>query len=354
MAKLYRSILPTLQSESAKFMKKIIIIALLTVCFQWVFATVYEVSTSGNDATGNGSSTSPWRTLKFAVTKVPANKGHIIKLSAGTFVESGQFNVPSGVSIEGSGIGQTIIKAASSFYFNPTDPGFATNKFLMTLNSSSQTNGNQSLKNFTVDGDGKQLHGGIYTQNRTNLIIENVKVQYTNFCGVWLMGAKDSNIKGLQLKDCAWGSTGWCSGALQFANSTNLDISGFNIDEGRGYGVKNLGHTSKTPVSNVKIHDGRISVVPEGAWNEGKAPNISIEFWGSSFPGTEIYNCYIDNTISLVNEGEGVRASPIKIYNNTFDILGPRAMGKGYSIELSINDAEVYNKWFNGGYYAKK
>src|SRR5688572_12235197 len=154
-------------------MKRIIILALLTVSFQCAFATVYYVSTSGNDGSGNGSSASPWRTLKFAVTKVPASQGHVIKLSAGTFVEGGQFNVPLGVSIEGSGIDQTIIKAASSFYFNPGDPGFATDKFLMHLSSSSTSNGNQSLKNFSIDGDGKKLHGGIYVKYRNNVLIEN-------------------------------------------------------------------------------------------------------------------------------------------------------------------------------------
>src|SRR5688572_32387958 len=90
--------------KKSKIMKRIFILALLTVSFQFALATDYYVSTSGNDASGNGSSTSPWRTLKFAVTKVAANQGHIIRLSAGTFVENGQFNVQPGVSVEGAGI----------------------------------------------------------------------------------------------------------------------------------------------------------------------------------------------------------------------------------------------------------
>src|SRR5687767_2393430 len=198
-------------------MKRIIILALLTISFQCAFATVYYVSTSGNDA-GNGSAASPWRTLAFAVTKVGANQGHTIKLSAGTFVEKGQFNVPPGVSVEGAGIDQTIIKAASTFYFYPGDPGFATEKFLMALSSSSATNGNQSLKNFTIDGDSKKLHGGIYVKYRNNVLIESVKVQYTNFCGIWLWDVKYSAIKQVKLLNCTWASTGWAAGALQLAN----------------------------------------------------------------------------------------------------------------------------------------
>src|ERR1041385_1522782 len=110
----------------------------------------YYVSTYGND-TGTGSSTSPWRTLKYAVTKVPAGQGHTIKIAAGTYVESGLIEVPVGVNIEGAGKDQTILKAASSFYYHPTSPAYATDKFLISLNAGSMTTGKQVLKNFTID-----------------------------------------------------------------------------------------------------------------------------------------------------------------------------------------------------------
>lgn len=332
-------------------MKRIIILALLTVSFQCAFATVYYVSTSGNDGAGNGSSGSPWRTLKFAVTKVPANQGHVIKLSAGTFVESGQFNVPPGVSVEGSGVDQTIIKAASSFYFNPGDPGFAIDRFLMGLISTSQTSGNQSLKNFTVDGDGKRLHGGIYVKFRNNVTVENVKVQYTNFCGIWMWDTKNSSLKDVKLVNCSWGSTGWASGALQLANLDGMTIDNLNVDENTGYGIKALG-SGGNKISNMKVFDSRISVNPAGKWNNGSAPNIAFELWEVLLTNCEIYNTYMDNHLSLVNlptTPTGGRS--IRVHHNTFD-LKSRAGGHGYGIELTINDAEIDHNWFNGGSYA--
>ena len=42
----------------------------------------------------------------------------------------------------------------------------------MTLSSPGQTAGNQTLKNFTLDGDGKRLHGGIYVKFRSNVIFK--------------------------------------------------------------------------------------------------------------------------------------------------------------------------------------
>src|SRR5690606_24714428 len=91
------------------------VIVLLFGLINFSFASDYYVSTSGNDASGNGSTSRPWRTLRHALSKVPANQGHTIKLSAGTFVEKGPLKVPIKVSIEGQG-GSTIIKAASSFH----------------------------------------------------------------------------------------------------------------------------------------------------------------------------------------------------------------------------------------------
>ena len=330
-------------------MMRIFILAFLFLSFHFTFATDYYVSTSGNDS-GNGTVTSPWRTLRFAVTKVPANQGHTIRLSAGTFAESGQFNVPPGVNVEGAGVDQTFIKAASNFYFNPGDPGFALDKFLMTLSSSGATAGNQTLRNFTLDGDGKRLHGGIYVKFRSNVNIQSIKIQNTNFCGLWIWDVKSSALRDVRLVNCSWGSTGWASGALQLANLENVTIERLNVDENTGYGIKALG-SGGNRITNMKVFDSRISVNPAGKWNNGSAPNIAFELWEVYLVGCEIYNTYLDNHLSLVNvqtPATGIRS--IRVHHNTFDLLS-RAGGHGYGIELSINDAEIDNNWFNGGSY---
>lgn len=326
-------------------------VSILILCLafsQSSFGTIYYVSLSGNNA-NDGSSSRPWRTIQYAATKVPANQGHTIKIAAGTFVEN-QILVPQGVHVLGEGRDITIIKSNSSFYYYPASPGFNNDKFLIRFYSGSSVAGNQSIKNVTIDGDGKKLHGGIFIHNRNNVTVENVRIQYVNFSGLWFSSSNNSTAKNIILKDCAWGSSAWCSAALQFAHSTNLDISGFDIDEGRGYGIKNLGHDQNQPLTNVKLHHGKVSVHQTGLWNGGSAPNIAIEFWASGFSGTEIYNTYVDNHISIINPNNTQSGTPLKIYNNVFDILGPRTKGAGYCMELSSSSVEVRNNWFNGGY----
>src|SRR5207245_1912954 len=160
---------------------------------QFSYANIYYVSSSGDDALGDGSVARPWKTLRHAAANVAANQGHTIKVGAGTFIETGLVEVPLGVSIEGTGIDVTIFKAASSFYYHPaTDPGYSPDKFLISLSEFNQLDGNQTLRNFTIDGDLKQLHGGIYVRYRNKVVIEGVKVQNTNYCGIWLWDVQDS------------------------------------------------------------------------------------------------------------------------------------------------------------------
>lgn len=312
-------------------------------------STTFYVSTSGNDS-NDGTSGKPWKTLKYAVSKVPANQNHTINISAGTFTEAGLIAIPTGVNIIGAGRSATIIRAASSFYYRPTNPGYSPNKFLLSLNSTTLTGGNQKLSNFAVEGDSKQLHGGIYVYNRNNVTIDLVKVRNTNYAGIWLWNVNDSKISNTELTNCAWGSTSYCSGALNLGNVARVDIGTLTVDEGTGYGIKAMGPSGVNTIANVKIHDSRISVVPTGIWNGGSAPNIAIEFWSVNLVRNEIYNTYVDNTISLINNNglPSTGVQTIRLHHNTID-LETRAKGAGYGVELTIHDAEIDHNFFLKG-----
>src|SRR5688572_13430472 len=327
-----------------------IILFFVVFCFQYSFATIYYVSSSGNDG-GDGSQGNPWRTLRHAVTRVPANQNHTIRVSAGTFVEGGAFNIPAGVNLEGAGVDQTIIKAAASFHYNPGTPGFGTDRFLINVTDSRTVDGNQSLKNFTVDGDGKRLHGGIYICNRNNVVVENVKVQYTNFCGIWFWNVRNSAARRVTIIDSSWGSTGWAAGAMMLGGIDGLELDQLNINESIGYGMKALG-PSPNKITNLDMHDSRVSVAAAGKWNNGSAPNISIELWNVDLTNCEIYDSYVDNHISLVKTDffpPGGQKS-IRVHHNVIDIL-TRAGGGGYGMELSVNNAEVDHNYFLRGKY---
>jgi hypothetical protein len=307
----------------------------------------YYVSTIGSD-NNDGSSARPWRTLKYAVTKVPS--GYTINLAAGIFVEYGQVAVPSGVNITGAGIGQTILKIASPFYYHPASPSYGTDKFLMSLTSGYMSPGNQTISNFSIDGDSKQLHGGIFVRNRTNVTLNSIKVVNTNFTGIWLWSLQDSKLTNSQLLNCSWGSADYSVGALNIGDLTRVEIAQVNIDENTGYGIKAIGPSGNNNLVNNKIHDCRVSVIPFGLWNYGSAPNIAIELWAVNLVTNELYNNYIDNTLSIVNENNiaSTGIQTIRVHHNTFD-MGARAQGAGYAVELTFNDVELDHNYIIKG-----
>jgi hypothetical protein len=85
-------------------------------------------------------------------------------------------------------------------------------------------------------------------------------------------------------------------------------------------------------------------------WQNGKAPNIAIEIWATSLPESEIYNCYVDNHISLVNNNKefSTNGNTFRVHDNIID-LQTRAKGQGYGIELALDDVEIDHNIFKGG-----
>ena len=315
-------------------------------------AAEYHVEKTGSDSNGDGSVTKPWRTLRFACSSVSADQGHTIKVGQGIFIES-QIIVPTGVNISGAGRDLTIIKADPSFYYNPVKPGYSHEKLLICLTSNSLATGNQSIKDLAIDGDEKRLHGGILVKNRTNVLIKRIKIQNTNFTAIWLWEVKDSRVTDVLIKDCAWGSAGWASGAIDLANLERVELDHIRIDESFGNGIKSLGTNGQ--MHYVRLHDNKISVVPLGQWKTDSgadAPNIAFEFWNVDLLGCEFYNNYVDNTVSIVMDQEQWRVpkgtNTIRLYNNIID-LESRARGSGYALEVSVHDIEIDHNYIIKG-----
>ena len=86
----------------------IITLLIFLFCFaQSAHAITYYISTTGNDATGNGTIANPWKTLNKATTTVTGT-GNIIHVNAGTYIETQQSNLAVGVSIEGDNKTTTV------------------------------------------------------------------------------------------------------------------------------------------------------------------------------------------------------------------------------------------------------
>lgn len=87
---------------------KVFLLALTLFVSSLTQAATYYISPTGNDNTGTGTITNPWRTL-FKATSTVVGAGDIIHVLPGTYTETQTSNLRAGVSIEGEGSAGTTI-----------------------------------------------------------------------------------------------------------------------------------------------------------------------------------------------------------------------------------------------------
>jgi hypothetical protein len=238
----------------------------------------------------------PGQSIKAAVEGAAAGK--VFRLLAGLYSEN-IVNVPVGVSIRGAGKNQTTIEFVGSHPQNSETAVFQ-------CKSSSQVNGNQILSGFTVRG--KNLaNGGIMTDKRDNVILEDVFARECNFFGVWTKNTTAPVFRYSELYNCSWCTTGpggWASGELCLFNTLEMDIHHNFIHTDRvdkGYAIKAL-WPDNPPASNTisgNIYDNDFDMSPTSNWNNGQSPNISIELAACLYAGIDIYKNKIRNVLSM-------------------------------------------------------
>ncbi len=132
-------------------------------------AEIYYIAPTGNDATGNGSSARPWKSLNKACGTVK-KPGAFIHVNAGTYLESSQCVLADGVSLEGAGASSTIIKSHLQGGIDDRGAG------ILRLNSGSEIS---RISNITFDGDNLTGYVAISVIGRSNVEIHHCIV--TNF-----------------------------------------------------------------------------------------------------------------------------------------------------------------------------
>ena len=334
------------------YSKALLLTTLLFIGFSYAHATDFYVSINGNDQSGNGTAVQPWRSLRHAVTRVAPSQGHRIILSAGTFIESGRVDLPAGVSLIGAGKGVTILTASSGFYRSYYS-GFDHNLFLLKLSG-----GDQILKGFTLDGANKNIYGGISVTYASDVEILDIKIQGFYFCGLWLWDVQNSSFHDSETYDNSWSSSGWGGGGIHIYKLRDFSFYNLYLKEvaqregtkGGGVAIKALGPGSDNLCENVRIENCDVDVHPYGPWNNGQAPNISIEFWNVDTRNCVVSNSIIRQHISLVSINDQQNA-PMPEGEYRFRIVDNELISVGsYPIEISMNNIEVGHNYIDAAW----
>lgn len=325
------------------------------------------ISLAGFDTGDCSNIVTPCRTFVYTMTQ--AVSGDLVQAAAGTYTENGYIFVPLNVDIRAAGIDITVVKGASGLWDDWDDYGWEFGKSLFQFVSGTEQNGEQYIKDLTIDGTGtayndgiapvhstllndRGMYGGIWVDKRNNVTIDGIKVRKCFLVGIFLSNTRFAKVLNSTFIDNGYGQNDFATGNVMWGGvyAEDMELSGNNVNEGFGNGMKAFGPPPvETEVVRLKAHGNYISVVPTGQWNAGSAKNIAFEDWNCPMTDVEIYDNYFDGNVSLIdNEQDDDAVHTVRVYNNVFDMI-TRSAGESYAIELAVSYAEIDHNYFIGG-----
>ena len=319
---------------------------------------IFHISPTGNDA-NNGSQVSPWKTL-FKATSTVITAGDTIFVNAGTYTETQQSDLAVGVNLEGADRATTIIKSSKSGDWS----------CLLNIESGSVTNGNQTIKNITFDGQyvsesNYKTWIGLWCTLRSNVTIDNCEIKNFYDRGVIFNGNGDNSstipidpgiyttnnkVINCIFNNTARNSPNYIAGQLNIGGQKDMEISGNTMIQtqrpagkngeilkywGSGYNLdcKILNNTLKRLNFSSSDYNG------SGDWN------FAIELFNQS--GMEIAENNIQGSIDLNYNRKGAYAYSVWIHNNTLDHSPINTREEdGIVFEFETQDVIVENNKF--------
>jgi nicotinamide mononucleotide transporter len=283
------------------------------------FATTFYINPKGNDETGNGSISNPWKTL-FNATSIVKNSGDIIHVTAGTYTEIIRSHLAVGVSIEGEGVTSIIQSTLSEVYVA-----------IIIARSDEGTDGNQHISNIKLDGNSRTTSWAIEIRGRKNVSIHDCTIIDFEELGVVWGGRNDNEDEPPALY--ATGNTFYnntltnCAkyadfgrGCLTIGGQEGMLIYNNNISQtGREKGTNGwpIKYCNDGFLKGLKIYNNTIT---KQAY-DGTSWDFALELFNVF--GLEIYGNTIIGSIDLNHQKKGNYPYSIYIHDN---IIGPLTM----------------------------
>lgn len=275
-----------------------------------VFNTVlvdYYVTANGNDTTGDGSIVSPWASL-FKATSVVTTPGSLIKVGGGTFVETQQSVLATGVSIKGAGVSTIIKSALTTDYL----------ELIRLYQVSEGVDGNQSISYLKIDGDiggSSVLRRGIWVRGRKNVSIHHCTIVDFKERGVLFDGRTDNTeappttyatgnsfYQNVVLNSGGYILGAYGAGCFNLGGQDGMLVYNNRIVQDqrvRGQNGWPIKYSSGGYIKGCKIFNNTlIKNVFEGDYNGDMDWDFCIELWNSQ-GGNEIFGNFIQGATDL-------------------------------------------------------
>lgn len=321
-------------------------------------AVTYYISPSGNDATGDGSATKPWKTLYKATISV-TTAGSVIRVNAGTYSETQKSNLAKGVSIKGDGSAVTIIKSSVTGQWS----------VFLILESPQDSNGNQEISGITFDGQyvsesNYKTWWGILVGGRSNVSIHDNRIINFKDRGVVFDGndandphsdpghyATGNKFYNNTVLNAAAGTGNYGAGLLNIGGQQGMEIHHNTLIQDQRPDFKNgwpIKYWDEGWLKGVKIYNNTLTKAPykgnypgqNGDWD------FAIELFNIS--GLEIYNNNIQGSIDLNYNRKGSYTYSAWIHHNTLNHSTPNPnFESGIILEFRTESALIEKNIFN-------
>jgi len=342
--KIARNIL--IQEKSLMY-KISVIIYLLIIAFP-VTAKVYYISSEGNDLTGNGSISMPWKSLSKACSRV-ITPGDTIYVKAGYYNETKTSRLAVGVSLTGEGNNSIITSTSLKAEWNP----------IIDMRSSLLVNGNQTISYLKFDGE-LTAAMALDIRKRNNVRIHHCTFLDLFFTAVYWVG--NGGRAGGDPYASAYPPINYVTGS-EFHDNTVNNCSVYTYF---GSGALYIGghegmlifNNTITQTSRANGRNGYcIKIFGNGGWMRGmKIYNNIITVSGNEWlfaiegffcMGSEIYNNTITGAIDINFTWKDTYDYGLWIHNNT---LGPvSSSSNGYTgiiLEFRVEDNIIERNYF--------
>tara|TARA_B100000029_G_scaffold516105_1_gene626910 strand:+ start:223 stop:4584 length:4362 start_codon:yes stop_codon:yes gene_type:complete len=301
-----------------------------------VFGKQVSVDTSGSDSSGDGSVTSPFRTIQFAIEHNNTSNGDIILVSPGIYKENINFR---GKNIT---VGSLTLTTGDRSYILQTiiDGGFPTNSDSSSVATfiGGETSA-AKLVGFTLQNGnglmmgGRRYGGGIYTKSSSPsfkhlLITNNATSSDANLlygAGIYFDDNSDVIIDSSEISNNGELDIGW-GGGIHISKNSDVSLENTKINNNKA----SLGGGIYIPkrVRNSNSVFKRVEIISNKARNGGG-------IWAGARSGSllKIYDSKVLNNIAT-NEGGGfyLIQSTNKIELNDILINGNSSAKKGGGI----------------------
>lgn len=318
--------------------------------------TTYFVTTDGADdpARDGLSAATAWASLSYACERVPGSltAPDTIQIGAGLFLVGQAATPEPGVTIQGMGPAQTILRTDDDWTMvnRPRDETWedyiiSFSKFPLGYQGVRTTN--FTIRNLRLESTlGNLTHGGIYLRDADDVLIENLEIEDFAWAGIYLRSCDRVEVRYCTVKNANRTRDGFFSGNIYTAwirgssfhhNKFRNTVPG---EQQFGVGYKGGGH------NDVQIYDNDFTT--------GSGFDIEIPF--EQEYGVDIYNNHFNRPVSVPKTGtngdpanEGFTYSfriRDNYFTNGYDIEGPREY-----MEVCYNFFDVQND--NGRCYAQ-